>query len=207
MRNRIMEQNHGTRSKIHLSVTDSENNTTTPTINKGMVFSKSFEYDNRKAGGLNQNFSKSFDFDFEQNKSKQNSHLLSQYGKGQTFGGLTGISPNYLTKKDPAPISIFPKAIPGNKLNIGSLYPNSSGIDPSSRLQGKFNTKNVDDNRSRRSQFTRMPDEQAQGFRSFDKGYNNRLNSCDSGARSGSLNCILYFNLVLNQILYRLFKR
>lgn len=182
IRNRIIEMKNGTR--IQLSVTDSDNKTSPAQIGKGMVFSRSFEYDNRKTAEFNENFSRSFDFDFQLNeKSGLNKNFLSRYGNSG-FANLTGVSPNYLTKKekssDGSPstsmTSIFPKVIPGNKVKMG----NPNYYNP--------NYKSVDDGISRRSQFTRPG--MANTYRSLEtksSTINNRLNSCDSGARSGRL--------------------
>ena len=173
-------------ARIKLSVTDSDNKTTTPTIGKGMVFSKSFEYDNRKTAEFNENFSKSFDFDFQLSKQQSgiNKNFLSRYGKSTTFASLTGVSPNYLTKKEKPPdtspsnsmTSIFPKVISGKNLKLG----NPNYYNP--------NYKSVEDNRSRRSQFTRpgMENVPYRGSIDTSMSINNRLASCDSGARSGN---------------------
>jgi hypothetical protein len=176
IRNRIIEMKNGAR--IQLSVTDSDNKTTPAQIGKGMVFSRSFEYDNRKTAEFNENFSRSFDFDFQlSEKSAMNKNFLSRYGKSTTFASLTGVSPNYLTKKETeaspstSMTSIFPKVIPGNKVKM--YNPNYSSVD---------------DGISRRSQFTRPG--MANAYRSLESNsssINNRLNSCDSGARSGEL--------------------
>lgn len=184
IRNRIIAMKNGTR--IQLSVTDSDNKTSPAQIGKGMVFSRSFEYDNRKTAEFNENFSRSFDFDFQLNeKSAMNKNFLSRYGKSTTFASLTGVSPNYLTKKETdssssatsvTTTSVFPKVIPGNKLKMG----NPNYFNP--------NYSSIDDGISRRSQFTRpgMPNT----YRSLEtnkSSINNRLNSCDSGARSGKI--------------------
>lgn len=180
IRNRIIEMKNGTR--IQLSVTDSDNKTSPAQIGKGMVFSRSFEYDNRKTAEFNENFSRSFDFDFQLSEKSGNKNFLSHYDKSTTFASLTGASPNYLTKKektfDGSPsssmTSIFPKVIPGNKVKMG----NHNYYNP--------NYASVDENISRRSQFTKPG--MANVYRSLESNsINNRLNSCDSGARSGKL--------------------
>lgn len=182
IRNRIIEMKNGTR--IQLSVTDSDNKTSPAQIGKGMVFSRSFEYDNRKTAEFNENFSRSFDFDFQLSEKSGNKNFLSHYDKSTTFASLTGASPNYLTKKektfDGSPstsmTSIFPKVIPGNKVKMG----NPNYYNP--------NYASVDDGISRRSQFTRPGQTMANAYRSLESNsssINNRLNSCDSGARSG----------------------
>lgn len=183
MRNRIIEMKNGTR--IQLSVTDSDNKTSAPQIGKGMVFSRSFEYDNRKTEEFNENFSRSFDFDFQlEGRGGQNKNFLTRYGKSTTFAGLTGASPNYLTKKETAfdgspstsMTSIFPKVIPGNKVKMGNNpnYYNQS-------------YKSVDDGLSRRSQFTRPGHPNTYRSLESNSSIKNRLASCDSGARSGKI--------------------
>lgn len=181
IRNQIYEMKNGTR--IQLSVTDdSDNKTPTPAaIGKGMVFSRSFEYDNRKSVEYSENFSRSFDFDFQmrelEKKQPINKNLLSRYGQSMPFAKLTGISPNYLTKKETNEIvinpnaTIFPKVIPGNKVKMNN--PNY------------YNPNSLDE-QSRRQQFPRI--QQTKYRNSLETGsaaINNRLNSCDSGARSG----------------------
>lgn len=190
IRNRIIEMKNGTR--IQLSVTDSDNKTTPAQVGKGMVFSRSFEYDNRKTAEFNENFSRSFDFDFQLNEnSAMNKNFLTRYGKSTTFASLTGKSPNYLTKKETSDgsspstsmTSIFPKVIPGNKVKMG----NPNYYNP--------NYQSVDDGISRRSQFTRPG--LANAYRSLESNsssINNRLNSCDSGARSGKSAKPIKFN-------------
>lgn len=165
MRNRIIEKS----SRIQLSAHMENDNKVENSLNnvgKGMAFSRSFEYDNRKTQEFNENFSKSFDFDFQLNdKSVPCDTFLTRFEKVNKFSNLTGISPNYLTKPTAEPNTIFPKVIPGNNLKISNYY-----------------NPNYED---RRSQFSQA----ANNFRSFDSNklslINNRLNSCDSGARSG----------------------
>lgn len=193
IRNRIIEMKNGTR--IQLSVTDSDNKTSAAQIGKGMVFSRSFEYDNRKTAEFNENFSRSFDFDFQLNeKSGLNKNFLSRYGNSNTFANLTGASPNYLTKKETptaSMTSIFPKVIPGNKVKMG----NPNYYNP--------NYNSVDDGLSRRAQFTRPSMANSNNYRSLDvksSSINNRLNSCDSGARSGKWRrnlCVWLGNLLI----------
>jgi hypothetical protein len=199
IRNRIYEMKNGTR--IQLSVTDDSDNNKTPTpvASKGMVFSRSFEYDNRKTAEFNENFSRSFDFDFQLSEKGFNKNLLSRYGKSMAFASLTGISPNYLTKKDGTTTlitgngnvitsevvvpstttttsvsttnSIFPKVIPGNKVKMNYFNPNHTSLDE-----------------RRSSQYARTTGMSSNNYRSLEtsSNINNRLNSCDSGARSGN---------------------
>lgn len=177
IRNRIMEMRTGTR--IHLAVAENDNKVETSTMNsvsKGMVFSRSFEFDSRQKTqpqGAKETFSRSFDFDFQLNdKSYPYETFLTRFDKANKFSSLTGVSPNYLTKhptmkqQQQPTETFFPKAIPGNNLKLSN--PN-------------YYNPNYGD---RRSQFLRP----GNNFRSFDSNLaslNNRLNSCDSGARSG----------------------
>jgi hypothetical protein len=170
IRNRIIEMNKATRIQLSTHIENDNNKVENPlnNVGKGMAFSRSFEYDNRKTQEFNENFSKSFDFDFQLNdKSVPCDTFLTRFEKVNKFSNLTGISPNYLTKPQKPMESIFPKVIPGNNLKISN--PN-------------YYNPNYED---RRSQFSQA----ANNFRSFESNklslINNRLNSCDSGARSG----------------------
>ncbi|KAG5677078.1 hypothetical protein PVAND_006862 [Polypedilum vanderplanki] len=180
IRNRIFEMKNGTR--IQLSVTDDSDNNKTPTpnVSKGMVFSRSFEYDNRKTSEFNENFSRSFDFDFQLGDKGYNKNFLSRFDNLGTFANYTGKSPNYLTKKEKSDgnalalantaASIFPKVIPGNKIKMGnSSYYNSLDDAITSRRQKYDKTGGIMSN-----------------YRSLETGMSlsKRLNSCDSGARS-----------------------
>ncbi|XP_050094333.1 uncharacterized protein LOC126577016 isoform X2 [Anopheles aquasalis] len=220
-------------TRIFLSVVDNENHNP-----KGMVFSRSFEYDRRLnrrppeqeergieraysatsgstgtsgggAGGGTDAFSKSFDYDYgspsssgagagggtgttpTQQKQPLKSSLIRRT-RSPTFATLTGNSPNYLTKKEkPATLSspIFPKAIPGNSLTVNRAV---LGYASSESLRKFDQNKSLDGgavaggHRSRRSQFSTKANSAPglpYGFRSDSVG-NQRLNSCDSGARS-----------------------
>lgn len=101
--------------------------------NKGMVFSRSFEYDNRKMNtDYSEVFSKSFEYDLStaaqppaplgpskaapaSSKLQQSASLLQiQRERMPAFSNLTGNSPNYLTKKEWGPYrqTISPMAAP-----------------------------------------------------------------------------------------------
>ncbi|XP_049299045.1 uncharacterized protein LOC125771924 isoform X2 [Anopheles funestus] len=217
-------------TRIFLSVVDNENHNP-----KGMVFSRSFEYDRRNRrppeedveqrggyGGMSTGpgsssstdaFSKSFDYDFNPSGSmgslqqpqkpqpQQQQPLKSSLirrNRSPTFATLTGNSPNYLTKKEkPTKLSspIFPKAIPGNSLTVNRA---TLGYASSESLRKFDKNKSLDTggaigsgsfsagHRSRRSQFSTKANSAPglpYGFRSDSVG-NQRLNSCDSGARS-----------------------
>uniref|UniRef100_A0A182IWJ7 Uncharacterized protein n=1 Tax=Anopheles atroparvus TaxID=41427 RepID=A0A182IWJ7_ANOAO len=224
---RLVDIKPGTR--IFLSVVDNENHNP-----KGMVFSRSFEYDRRNrrppeeddrggyggggggsssstAGGTDA-FSKSFEYNFNPSGSVASLHQaqkpqpvvqqplkssLIRRNRSPTFATLTGNSPNYLTKKEKPPqlsSPIFPKAIPGNSLTVNRA---TLGYASSESLRKFDKNKSLDSggamggggnvgHRSRRSQFSTKANSAPglpYGFRSDSVG-NQRLNSCDSGARS-----------------------
>lgn len=167
------------RIQIQVSVTDTDNNKTMPAqIAKGMVFSRSFEDDSRKTIGFNEKFSRSFDFDLQSIKNKgKNKNFLSKYGESTAFTSLTGNSPNYLTKKEKPPDTKFPKLIPVDRKKSQSVFNAKSGsLEKSYKdfLSSRHPVKNGYRNQEERSSF-------------IDK----RLNSCDSGARSGKINLFL----------------
>lgn len=188
-------------NKIHLSVTDYENR------NKGMVFSRSFEYDNRKNNSVqNDTFSKSFDYDLKATiNSPAVRHIRRE--KSPTFSTLTGNSPSYLSKResfvnipplknrDNSPIK--PKSLQkqGTKfLEPNPVYPPRSIYADPAELKRITKHKSMEEqSRSRREQFSRIHRESSasssgsnKGFKSLDSSANLRLNSCDSGARSGN---------------------
>lgn len=203
IRNRIMEMRTGTRIQLAIPEHDNKVAETVNAAAKGMVFSRSFEYDSRQKSqtqpATSEAFSRSFDFDFQLNdKSYPYETFLTRFEKTNKFSTLTGVSPNYLTKQpqQPAPATgetFFPKAIPGNNLKLSN--PN-------------YYNPNYDNNR--RSQFLRP----GNGFRSFDSNLaaiNNRLASCDSGARSGEWKltmCNVTFGYILIRFtIFRFLKR
>lgn len=189
---------------------------------KGMVFSRSFEYDNRKSRDYKETFSKSFDYDLGATSGVSPVLTPEKLRTKMTFNNLTGVSPNYLTKKesnsganrsrtssrDASPVYQSPQ--PHNELQ-STVEPTS--FKPKTRIRNTLSVKpehfmSLDDahqsqkspsqqqqGRSRRAQFSRLHHESSsssagsQGFRSIDQGVsgttNLRLNSCDSGARSG----------------------
>lgn len=180
---------------------------------KGMVFSRSFEYDNRKSRDFKENFSKSFDYDLSSTTANPPATVIPIQPdklRTKTFTNLTGVSPNYLTKKetnargsrsssrDPSPVYQTPTGTGGNDLETGGFIEpfktktrirNTLSVRPD-----KFMSLDEQQGRSRRAQFSRLHHESSsssgsQGFRSLDQSVGNtvnrRLNSCDSGARSG----------------------
>lgn len=185
-------------TKILLSVVDNDNRNP-----KGMVFSKSFEYDNRRRTEYNEQFSKSFDYDLNVNSLMPNIPILRRE-KSPTFSTLTGSSPNYLTKRDKIRDTspIFPKSIPGNSVNMGGMLRQSTAPTTTygSEIKPMEKYVSLDEtsaSRSRRSKFHQVHDPrgipETLGFRSLDTTIGQRLNSCDSGARSGE-----YFYSQLN---------
>lgn len=187
--------------------------------NKGMVFSRSFEYDTRKPYEYNQTFSKSFDYDFL-SPSKEEKKIE----KENNFIHLTGVSPNYLSKKS---TSSGPAATPTppttmtNARDSTSVYQQYLEPKPfvesvrKSRVRTTFSlhpelatpTEQQQIERSRRGQFTKQESSSSSGgsqqqqqqstpphhgFRAMHSAVNKRLNSCDSGARSGMNSLCLF---------------
>ncbi|XP_069967436.1 serine-rich adhesin for platelets isoform X2 [Bactrocera oleae] len=187
---------------------------------KGMVFSRSFEYDARRnvpADTYVETFSRSFDGNLSERPPLQRE-------RSPNFSTLTGNSPNYLTKKDSgggssgslrsrdnspkyqhsqttaylnASIKEAPPAysLASANSNAGA----SSRFSPRSRHERSFERSKSHNVlvRSRKSQFSRgssggaivgsqqpMVSVGMSRFRSFDTTASQRLNSCDSGARS-----------------------
>lgn len=172
---------------------------------KGMVFSRSFEYDNRKSHEYNQTFSKSFDYDFS---NAANEEPTTTFSSDRIFTNLTGVSPNYLSKK---PNSLRIEAAAGagasrDKAGAGSVYQQylepKTYAEPNvkSRVQSTYTLRpevysssqeHLD--RPRRQQFSKQESGSSSDGREFraaaaalhQSTVNKRLNSCDSGARSG----------------------
>lgn len=156
--------------------------------NKGMVFSRSFDYDTRKSFEYNQTFSKSFDYDFV-SPVKDERHLPKER-LNVNFTSLTGVSPNYLTKKPTAMTMNV-----GGQRDAGGIYqqflepktyaePNA-GARSRVRTRPGLRTEAVKrmEPPTGRGQFVK--EAAGQGFRSQQFTVNKRLNSCDSGNRSG----------------------
>lgn len=161
--------------------------------NKGMVFSRSFEYDNRKTRDYKENFSKSFDYDLSTTSAADRM-------KSKMFTNLTGVSPNYLTKKETTGTRSK-----SNSRDASPVFQQKQLVEPfktKTRVRNtlsvrpeKFMSLDEPQGRSRRAQFSKLHHEStsssgSQGFRSVDNSAaisaaNRRLNSCDSGARSG----------------------
>ncbi|XP_037719674.1 uncharacterized protein LOC119553388 isoform X2 [Drosophila subpulchrella] len=187
---------------------------------KGMVFSRSFEYDNRRPTPTD-NYVETFSRSFDGNLSERPLNLAvlaGQRERSPNFSTLTGNSPNYLTKResgggssgslrsrDNSPKYLHPQtttaylnaavkeAPPVYSLAAGS----QAKYSPRSRHERTAErSKSHGLGRSRKSQFSRVgsagplavhPNTQNMGvsrFRSFDTSKSQRLNSCDSGARS-----------------------
>ncbi|XP_016995972.3 uncharacterized protein RhoGEF3 isoform X6 [Drosophila takahashii] len=187
---------------------------------KGMVFSRSFEYDNRRPTPTD-NYVETFSRSFDGNLSERPLNLavlVGQRERSPNFSTLTGNSPNYLTKResgggssgslrsrDNSPKFLHPQtttaylnaavkeAPPVYSVGTGS----QAKYSPRSRHERTAErSKSHALGRSRKSQFSRVgsagplatqPNTQNMGvsrFRSFDTSKSQRLNSCDSGARS-----------------------
>lgn len=200
--------------------------------NKGMVFSRSFEYDNRRPTPTDayvETFSRSFDG----NLTERVAAPLPR-DRSPNFSTLTGNSPNYLTKKDSgggssgslksrdsspkyqSPVaSISSAQSPQNQKTTAYLNTSVKEAPPSYSVAGhsasmtaqKYSPRSTHHDRSferskshnvlgrsRKSQFSRSGSGSTavmansmgvSRFRSFDTTASQRLNSCDSGARSG----------------------
>lgn len=186
--------------------------------NKGMVFSRSFEYDNRKTTPTDnyvETFSRSFDGNLSEKPPRP---VVPQRDRSPNFSTLTGCSPNYLTKKDSGGGSSGSlrsrDSSPKYQQPQSTAYLNTSvkeappAYSVASSKYGKteklFERSSKGGNalgRSRKAQFSRVsssgpigvgvsqqqlpPSVAMSRFRSFDTTISQRLNSCDSGARSG----------------------
>lgn len=184
--------------------------------NKGMVFSRSFEYDTRKPYEYNQTFSKSFDYDFL-SPSKEEKKIEHE----NNFINLTGVSPNYLSKNStssgpatttPSSSAAAAAAVSRDTTSVYQQYLEPKTYAESarkSRVRTAFSlqpeqlvtpTEQQQIERSRRGQFAKQESssssggsqqqqlqqqQQQHGFRAMHSAVNKRLNSCDSGARSG----------------------
>ncbi|XP_037945528.1 uncharacterized protein LOC119677989 [Teleopsis dalmanni] len=182
---------------------------------KGMVFSRSFEYDTRRPTPTDtyvETFSRSFDGNLSERP-------IQQRDRSPNFSTLTGNSPNYLTKKDSgggssgslrsrdsSPKYQQPQTTAYLNASIKEAPPaysvasTSVKYSPRTRHERSFERSKSQNilGRSRKSQFNRVGSSGAvivgnQGpppsmgmsrFRSFDTTISQRLNSCDSGARS-----------------------
>lgn len=195
------KMNTGTNKKNVNQTSNSNNNNNignnnNNSNNKGMVFSRSFEYDNREPRQYNEIFSKSFDYDF---KTPFTEDKRTTKEKTKTFTSLTGVSPNYLTKKERSLENSRDNSPQHHQylepLPIVRQIKQKSHVRTTLSIRPeKFRSMDEEKGRSRRAQFTKTNIENSvtgigQGFRSFDASMaiNKRLNSCDSGARSGKL--------------------
>lgn len=169
-------------------------------INKGMVFSRSFEYDNRKKHEYDQTFSKSFDYDFLSPTKEEN-----RIEKENTFPNLTNLSPNYLTDKSAHNLcepttSVFKQYLEPKEYSNDPLNTRKTRVRSTYAVRNEPNDSNA--RLSRRTQFSKQDSSSSSGshvgYRARQTAINKRLNSCDSGARSGiycislSFNCIYF---------------
>lgn len=150
--------------------------------NKGMVFSRSFEYDTRKPYEYDHTFSKSFDYDFLSPTKEE-----PKTEKENAFPSLTSVSSNYLPDKSranqrEASVNVYQQYLEPKeyvestrKTRARSTYSLRSEVieQPVSR---RGHVPKQDSSSSSGSQA---------GFRAHQNSISKRLNSCDSGARSG----------------------
>lgn len=193
----VNQSSNSISSNNNLNNSNNNNNNT-----KGMVFSRSFEYDNREPRQYNEIFSKSFDYDF---KTPFTEDKRSAKDKTKTFTNLTGVSPNYLTKKERSLENSRDNSPQHHQylepLPIVRQIKQKSHVRTTLSIRPeKFRSMDEEKGRSRRAQFGKTNMENSmtgigQGFRSFDASMaiNKRLNSCDSGARSGMMFMICKF--------------
>ncbi|XP_034136464.1 uncharacterized protein LOC117588983 isoform X1 [Drosophila guanche] len=195
---------------------------------KGMVFSRSFEYDTRRPTPTN-SYVETFSRSFDGHLSELPLHLgmpplAGQHERSPNFSTLTGNSPNYLTKResgggssgslrsrDSSPKFLSPQTttayLNASVKEAPPAYSMSGSGAAATGTQEKYSPRSRHERsserskihalgRSRKSQFNRMgsagppaapPSSLGMGasrFRSFDTTKSQRLNSCDSGARS-----------------------
>lgn len=161
---------------------------------KGMVFSRSFEYDTRKPYEYDHTFSKSFDYDFLSPTKEE-----PKIEKENAFPSLTSVSSNYLPDKSranqrEASVNVYKQYLEPKeyiestrKTRARSTYSLRSDVieQPTSR---RGHVPKQDSSSSSGSQA---------GFRAHQNSISKRLNSCDSGARSG-----IYFSTKKNPIFF-----
>lgn len=140
--------------------------------NKGMVFSRSFEYDNRKMNSdYSDVFSKSFEYDLSTSatstasapapsiappsagvgaatasskKQQQSASLLQiQRERMPAFSNLTGNSPNYLTKKEVVP-PIYRQSSLLSSQPIPKGIPSAPSITPGGTTAGLLTSRSRD---------------------------------------------------------------
>lgn len=165
----------------------SSNNGNPDTTGKGMVFSRSFEYDTRKPYEYDHTFSKSFDYDFLSPTNEE-----PKIEKENAFPSLT--SSNYLNEKARAPTAVAARDAP---LNVYQQY-----LEPKEYIETTRKTRarstyslrsEVVDQPPSRGRRGHVPKQDSTsssgsqaGFRAHQNAISKRLNSCDSGARSGN---------------------
>uniref|UniRef100_A0A1A9Z687 Uncharacterized protein n=1 Tax=Glossina pallidipes TaxID=7398 RepID=A0A1A9Z687_GLOPL len=202
---------------------------------KGMVFSRSFEYDTRRPPPTDA-YVNTFSRSFDGNLTERLPPPLPRRDRSPNFSTLTGNSPNYLTKKDSgggssgslrsrdsspkyqSPAASVSSSMQSPQTQKTTAYLNTSVKEapPSYSVAGhvannsthkysprssyherafeRSKSQNIPLGRSRKSQFSRtssgglgvnqVNNITTSRFRSFDTTVSQRLNSCDSGARS-----------------------
>lgn len=153
-------------------------------MGKGMVFSRSFEYDTRKPYEYDHTFSKSFDYDFLSPTKEE-----PKTEKENAFPSLTSVSSNYLPDKS--------RANPREAtMNVYQQYLEPKEYVESTRKTRTRSTYSLrteaNDQSASRTRRGQMPKQDSSsssgsqaGFRAHQNSISKRLNSCDSGARSG----------------------
>lgn len=161
---------------------------------KRMVFSRSFECDTAKLkSDYKDSYSKSFEFDYEAPKGNHLTVLqnVPPKNRNSAFASLTGISPNYLTGRTNS-FKVQPDVPQANATQNKFLKPSygaKAGLPPKMGTQAIGGDKkksaavsSMRVNRGGGSTFATM-----RGYRSLttSSSINKRLNSYDSGTRSG----------------------
>ncbi|XP_031618634.1 uncharacterized protein LOC116337843 [Contarinia nasturtii] len=158
-----------------------------PSTAKGMVFSRSFEYDTRKPYEYDHTFSKSFDYDFLSPTKEE-----AKIEKENAFPSLTSVSTNYLPERPD-------KTRANNRepsMNVYQQY-----LEPKEYIESSTRKTRARSTYSLRSEVIERPVSRSRhghvpkqdsssssgslaGFRAHQNSISKRLNSCDSGARS-----------------------
>lgn len=167
---------------------------------KGMVFSRSFEYDTRKPYEYDQSFSRSFDYEFLSPTKEE-----AKIEKENTFPSLTSVSTNYLSDKSRAN-----NREPSMNVYQQYLEPKEYGESTrKTRARSTYSLRSeVIERPASRSRHGHVPKQDSSsssgshaGFRAHQNSISKRLNSCDSGARSGTY--LLYFAMLVSFILFQ----
>lgn len=212
---------------------------------KGMVFSRSFEYDNRRSVPSD-TYVETFSRSFDGNLLEQPHRNRQPRERSPNFSTLTGNSPNFLSKKESAAaggssgslrsregspkyqqpqitayINASIKEAPPTYSTSLLTNSNSRHSPRAARHERSFERAKSHSvtSRSRKSQFNRVGSSgsnyaainsayavgNVSRFRSFEAATNQRLNSCDSGARSGNFFIFSFMRINITIFLLKIF--